>query len=91
MAHRGLLDEAEKLARTALERGGERGSGAPHVPLFADPCFTLAEILALAGRTEEARQFAEQSLRRYQAKGIVPLANKARIFLAEIQKSSGHD
>ena len=91
MAHRGLLDEAEKLARTALEQGGERGSGAPHVPLFADPCFTLAEILALAGRTEEARQFAEQSLRRYQAKGIVPLANKARIFLAEIQKSSGHD
>ncbi len=87
MAHRGLLDEAEKLARTALERGGS----ARHVPQFGDPCFTLAEILALAGRTEEARQAAEQSLRLYQAKGIVPLANKARTFLAEIPESSRHN
>jgi len=46
--------------------------------------FTLAEILARAGRTEEARQAAEQSLRRYQAKGIVPLTEKARALLAQI-------
>ena len=88
MAHRGLLDEAEQLARTALEQTGGDGR---HVPSFGDPCFTLAEILALAGRTEEARQAAKQSLRRYQAKGIVPLANKARMFLTEIQESSADD
>jgi class 3 adenylate cyclase/tetratricopeptide (TPR) repeat protein len=79
MARRGLLDDAERLARSALERGGESP-----VPGFADPRFTLAEILARAGRTEEARQAAEQSLRRYQAKGIVPLTEKARALLAQI-------
>ena len=79
MARRGLLEDAERLARTALEQGAESP-----VPLFADPRFTLAEILARAGRTEEARQAAEQSLRRYQAKGIVPLIEKARLLLAEI-------
>ncbi len=79
MARRGLLDEAEKLARSALEQGAE----AP-VPLHGDPRFTLAEILARTGRAEEARQAAEQSLRRYQAKGIVPLVERARALLAEI-------
>ena len=54
------------------------------MPLFGDPRFPLAEILARAGRTEEARKAAEQSLRRHQAKGIVPLADKARALLAEL-------
>ena len=79
MARRGLLGDAERLARSALERGGESP-----VPGFADPRFTLAEILARAGRTEEARHAAQQSLRRYEAKGIVPLMEKARALLAEI-------
>ena len=79
MARRGLLDDAEELARSALEQGGESP-----VPEFADPRFTLAEILARAGRNEEARQAAEQCLRRYQAKGIIPLMEKARALLAEI-------
>jgi tetratricopeptide (TPR) repeat protein len=79
MARRGLLDDAEELARSALEQGGESP-----VPNFADPRFTLAEILARAGRNEEARQAAEHALRRYQAKGIVPLMEKARALLAEI-------
>jgi len=79
MARRGLLADAERLARSALARGGELP-----VPAFADPRFTLAEIFARAGRTEEARHAAAQSLRRYQAKGIVPLMEKARALLAEI-------
>lgn len=79
MARRGLLDEAERLARSALERRGESP-----VPLFADPRFTLAEILASAGRTDEARTEANACLRRYQAKGIVPLTEKALALLAEI-------
>ena len=89
MARRGLLGDAEKLARSALEQGSESP-----VPNFTDPRFTLAEILARAGRTEEARQAAEQSLRRYQAKGIVPLMEKARALLAEIpaqEFSAGRD
>jgi tetratricopeptide (TPR) repeat protein len=79
MARRGLLGDAERLARSALALGGD----AP-VPGFADPRFTLAEILARAGRTEEARHAVEQSLQRYQAKGIVPLMEKARALLAQV-------
>jgi class 3 adenylate cyclase/tetratricopeptide (TPR) repeat protein len=82
VAGRGLLGDAEKLARAALEQGGESP-----VPNFTDPRFTLAEILARAGRTEEARQAAEQCLQRYQAKGIVPLITKARALLAVISAS----
>jgi class 3 adenylate cyclase len=80
MARRGLLDDAEKLARSALEQGDETP-----VPLFADPRFTLAEILARTGRADEAREQAEACLRRYDAKGIIPLMEKARALLAEIQ------
>jgi tetratricopeptide (TPR) repeat protein len=79
MARRGLLDEAERLVRSALEAGSESPT-----PVKADPRFTLAEILARTGRIEEARQATEQSLRAYEAKGIVPLVEKARTLLAEI-------
>jgi tetratricopeptide (TPR) repeat protein len=79
VADRGLLDEAEKLVRSALDEGGE-----VPVPNFTDPRFTLAEILARTGRTDEARQAAEESLRRYETKGIVPLMEKARALLAEL-------
>ena len=37
-----------------------------------------------AGRHEEAAQAAEECLRRYEAKGIVPLVQKAKALLAEI-------
>ena len=78
-ARRGNLEAAERLARSALEPGDER-----HVPQFADPRFTLAQILARMGRDEEARQAAEQSMRRYEAKGIVPLMARARALLATL-------
>jgi tetratricopeptide (TPR) repeat protein len=79
MLRRGLLGDAETLARAALEHGHEFP-----VPSGADPRFTLAEILADAGRYHEARDAAEECLHRYQAKGIVPLMEKAQALLAEI-------
>ncbi len=79
MARRGLLDDAQRLARSALDQDGE-----PPVPLFADPRFTIAKILAGMGRTEEAREHAQACLRRYQAKGIVPLIEEAQALLAEL-------
>jgi class 3 adenylate cyclase/tetratricopeptide (TPR) repeat protein len=82
MARRGLLDDAERLARSSLEQEGESP-----VPVFVDARFTLAEILARAGRTKEARQAVEECLRRYEAKGIVPLIEKARALLAQIPAS----
>jgi tetratricopeptide (TPR) repeat protein len=78
-ARRGNLHDAERLARSALELGSERP-----VPQFADPRFTLAQILARMGRNEEARQVAEQSMQRYETKGIVPLVEKARALLATL-------
>jgi class 3 adenylate cyclase/tetratricopeptide (TPR) repeat protein len=77
-ARRGNLHDAERLARSALELGSER-------PVHsADPRFTLAQILARMGRSEEARQVAEQSMQRYEAKGIVPLMENARALLATL-------
>ena len=78
MTRRGHLDEAENLARAAL------GYETP-VPLTIDPRFVLAEILLCSGRTAEAAAEAEACLLRYHAKGIVPLAEKTRAFLTEIQ------
>jgi len=46
--------------------------------------FTLAEILARAGRTDEAREEAEACLGRYDAKGIAPLMEKARALLERL-------
>ena len=79
LARRGHLDAAIQLARAALDRGPETS-----VP-FADARFTLAQILTLAGRSDEAAQAAEQCLERYEAKGIVPLIQKTNALLAEIQ------
>jgi tetratricopeptide (TPR) repeat protein len=78
-ARRGNLEDAERLARSALELGSEQP-----VPEFADPRFTLAQTLARMGRNEEARQEAEQSMRLYAAKGIVPLMERARALLATL-------
>ncbi len=81
-ARRGRLDDAERLARSALEPGNEHP-----VPEFSDARFTLARILARTGRNDEARQEAEASMRRYEAKGIVPLMEQARALLATIPEA----
>ena len=79
MFRRARLVEAERLARSELAQSGESP-----VPSFADPRFTLAEILTLMGRGVEARVEVESCLRRYEAKGIVPLMDRARALLVEI-------
>jgi class 3 adenylate cyclase/tetratricopeptide (TPR) repeat protein len=78
-AARGHFDRAEELVRTALVRGVESPAG-----YELDASFTLAEILARAGRHEEARDAAQQSLRRLEAKGVVPLVEKAKALLATL-------
>ena len=80
LARRGLLQEAIDVARSALEGGAELP-----VPSFADARFTLAEILHRAGREEEAAEAAARCLERYEAKGIVPLVEKAKALLVEIR------
>jgi class 3 adenylate cyclase/tetratricopeptide (TPR) repeat protein len=77
LARRGSLEEAIELTRAALGRGAELP-----VPAFADARFTLAELLDRAGRHGEAAEAAERCLRRYEAKGIIPLIERTRAFLA---------
>ncbi len=79
LARRGLLEDAERLARSALAIGRE-----PSVPQFADPRFTLAQILARTGANGAAREQAERCLRRYEAKGIVPLMERVRALIATL-------
>jgi tetratricopeptide (TPR) repeat protein len=83
LARRGHLEKAEKLVRRYLAMEGDLP-----VPLVIDPRFTLAEILLQAGRAAEAQTEAEACLTRYEAKGIVPLAEDARALLAEIRTSA---
>jgi tetratricopeptide (TPR) repeat protein len=80
LARRGRLDDAIELARRTLDRAG----GQQVVP-FADAGFTLAELLMRAGRNDEAALAAEECLRRYEAKGIVPLIRQAKALLTQIQ------
>ena len=80
LARRGRVQEAIDVARSALDRGAELP-----VPSFSDARFTLAEVLHRAGREEEAAEAATRCLERYEAKGIVPLVQKAKALLAEIR------
>jgi tetratricopeptide (TPR) repeat protein len=79
LARRGRLEEAIQTARLAVDR-------CPELPVpFADARFTLAQLLARAGRDDEAAAAAEACLRRYEAKGIVPLVRKANELLSEVR------
>ena len=76
---RDRLEDAERLARSALALGPE-----PSVPQFADARFVLAGILA-RHRCERGGAGARRALSaRYEAKGIVPLMERARALIAAL-------
>jgi class 3 adenylate cyclase/tetratricopeptide (TPR) repeat protein len=81
-AQRGHIDDAVMSARAALDRS----TRSPE-PQWDDLRLILAEILVRAGRTGEARQAVEECARLCEAKGIVPLAERARLLLAAIPAS----
>jgi DNA-binding SARP family transcriptional activator len=74
LARRGLLEEAERLARegVALAADGE------FLVLHADVLLDLAEVLALAGRSEDAAATAAEAVSLYERKGNVASARRAR-------------
>jgi hypothetical protein len=78
MARRGLLDEAEKLARFALDRGSE-----PPVPLRATRVLQSPRS-SRPWAAHKRRGKWTSNVWRYQAKGIVPLTENARALLAVI-------
>jgi tetratricopeptide (TPR) repeat protein len=77
LARSGSLDEAEKLAREALEFASEPDDVL--IRSYALEC--LGSILVQAGRKDEARPFLEESLELYERKGVIPLVERGKTLL----------
>jgi class 3 adenylate cyclase len=83
LAHRGEHAEAERLAREAVA-GCEQGDS---LIFQGDAWWALAEVLAAAGRDDEAAAALAESLDRYERKQNIPLARQVRERLREIEAS----
>jgi class 3 adenylate cyclase/tetratricopeptide (TPR) repeat protein len=83
-ARRGKHSEAERLAREAIEISGDTEMPNSQASAFAD----LAEVLALAGRPEDAAEALEQALERYERKENLVMAERVRARLAELVVSN---
>jgi class 3 adenylate cyclase len=79
-ARRGRMAEAEDMARAAVELA--RSTDA--LGLRADAFMDLAEVLGLAGRTDEALTALDEAARLFEAKGNVASLERARAARAEI-------
>jgi class 3 adenylate cyclase/tetratricopeptide (TPR) repeat protein len=80
LAVEGQIDEAESLAREAIEI--IRASEEPEAQ--AEASLILAEILDRAGRASEAEVAGREALELFVAKGNVVAAERTRVFLEEI-------
>jgi tetratricopeptide (TPR) repeat protein len=81
-AHRGELEEAERLAREAVEILAATDWLAEH----GDALVVLADVLELAGRTAEVLQLLEEALALYERKGVRLRSEELRLRLAQIRK-----
>ena len=75
LAHRGQLERAEALARTAVATAETRTDS---VWWQAFTHEDLATVLERAGRTDEAREELERSLALWERKGCLPCAERVR-------------
>jgi tetratricopeptide (TPR) repeat protein len=82
-ARRGDFEAGETLVHKAVEIG--RGTDDPRS--LADCLLDLAEVLELAGRSEEAIPLAEEALGLYEKKGILPSIEQAKARLARLGAS----
>jgi hypothetical protein len=73
-ARQGNLENAEALARDALERGSEM----EYPNLEAATLAALAEVLELGGNGGDAASVATAALERYEAKGNTVAAARLR-------------
>jgi predicted ATPase/class 3 adenylate cyclase len=80
LARKGRLDEAEAMAREALEIV-ERTGESDHK---GDAYFDFAEICRLAGKTAEEREALRRAIGWYEAKGNLVMAGRARKLLGEV-------
>ena len=75
-----LFDEAERLAREAIEYAATTDFLPGHGDALAD----LAEVLELAGRPEEAARTLEEAIELYERKGNRLATDMARARLAAL-------
>jgi tetratricopeptide (TPR) repeat protein len=74
LAQRGELEDAERLAREAVELIAETDA----LSMRAHALISLARVLAAADRPEEAAEYEAEGVRLYEAKGNLVAAEKAR-------------
>ena len=80
-AHRGDLAEAERLAREAVAESERTDS----LNMQAEALCDLGEVLAAAGRLDEAEAALEQALERCERKKNLALARQVRERLVELR------
>ena len=79
LARSGAIEEAETMARAALDTAKQTGMPGLHASAF----YELATVLHLAGRREEAAKALDEAVRIHVAKGDVVSARRARALLGE--------
>ena len=80
---RGQHDEAERLARQAVEFARQSDS-----PLWrGDILSSLGEVLAAAGRRDEARAAFRDALACYERKQVIPHAKRVRQRLLTLDQT----
>ena len=80
IARRGRLDEAERLAREGVALAAD----SEYVGLHADVLLDLAEVLRLAGRSDEANAAAADAVGLYERKGNVAGTARARDLVGSL-------
>jgi class 3 adenylate cyclase/tetratricopeptide (TPR) repeat protein len=83
LARGGQVEDAERLARDAVTLA----EGTDFTDTHADMLRSLAEVLRLAGRREEAMSAEQRALAFYEAKGNVMQAEQTRALLERISAS----
>ena len=84
LAHRGQLEQAEALARTAVATAESRTDS---VWWQAFTHADLATVLERAGRTDEAREELERSLALWERKGCLPCAERVREHIQSLGRA----
>jgi class 3 adenylate cyclase/tetratricopeptide (TPR) repeat protein len=84
LARRGEHAEAERLARAAVAIGEDTDWLDGQAETYAD----LAEVLSLAGRTQEAVEAFEQALARYERKGNIVMSQRTQARLDEVRHAA---
>ena len=85
LAHRGELEQAETLARTAVATAEARTDS---VPWQAYTHEDLAVVLERAGRADEAREELERALAIWERKGCLPCAARIRAQIDSLGRAA---